>query len=481
MIEIQGQMSSIYISYQIISKKTEGRNIIRENKGQSKITRQVIIIGILQNQEIQNEWNNTIIIMDGQSKITKGGQIIETYQQIQIIQMMEIITISKIKSEIYQIIMSGIIGMKYQQNSNDQIIIITAWEQQNQSQYQMVSMQGAKSNKGGSQSAGIKYFQQSAQTTGIQQIGIAILYSQTGSTNQEIQKIMIPYQKETTNGGNGIQEISIIAISITQIFKQAAAPFHNWAPDLYESIPTPIAMWIAIIPKITQQIQIQNNQYQFQIVENLWIQIGIISLIIGSIGLGEQWKVFRFIAYSAISHLGFQILSIITESPEGAIYYLFIYGINSLLFFAIIIGQNKSYGQIKNKNMIGSQSIKQQGGIYKQNPAIGLSFAQALFSFAGIPPLAGFFAKQQVIEGIISHNLITIAIIIVITSAISTGNYLSLIKISLFDLPITKGQTIKLEKNQSNIISILTSFIIFFYIKPSIILSNSQVVFNILN
>ncbi len=449
-----------YPIYQIITKDIKRRNKLGINKVQSKISIQVGIIIIQSNQQNQGEMiekeREIITQMDGQYKINQSNYIIEIYQLIQIIQIQQVTKKERQRGEIYQIIISSIIGVKYQQYSNDIILTIISWEQQNQSQYQMISMQGRESYKGGSQAAGIKYFQQSAQTTGIQQMGVAILFSITGSTNVEIQKIMIPYQRETEGI---IIRISQTQITITFIFKQAGAPFHNWAPDLYDNIPTTIAMWIAIIPKITQMIQYQNIQNQFQEVENIWKIIGIISLIIGSVGLSTQWKIKRFIAYSAISHIGIQILAQITQSIESFKYYIYIYGLQNIIFFMIIITYKISK----------REKIKQgdQKGMYNKNVTQSIIFAQTIFSFAGIPPQGGFFAKQKVIESIMIQNQIIIAQLIIITSVISTGNYQTVIKTIQYEQPEYRYK-IRINTMRSNIISIIISIIIFIYQKTTL-------------
>lgn len=421
MIQISSQFINQYPSYQVITKEVKSKNRGGVNKIQNKISSQIIIILIQQgqiNQEYMIEKEREIITqMDGQYRLTQSNNIIEVYQLIQIQQIQVGMRRGDQKGEIYQIIISSVIGVNYQQYSNDIIVTIIAWEQQNQTQYQMISMQGRESYKGGSQAAGIKYFQQSAQTTGIQQMGQTVLFSMTGNTNIEVQKTMIEYQR----GMEGSKlEIAMIQVTITFIFKQGGAPFHNWAPDLYDNIKTPIAMWIAIIPKMTQMVQYQNIQEQFQEVDNIWYIIGITSLIIGSIGLSAQWKIKRFIAYSAISHVGFQMLAQITGSVDSFKYYMYIYGLQSIIIFIMVMTQK--INKEENKYQV------EQKGVYKKNVIQSIIFAQTLFSFAGVPPQGGFFAKQQVIESIMKQNQVIIAQIIIITSVISTGNYQKVIK-----------------------------------------------------
>ena len=262
MIQTQGQQISVYQSYQIL-----GRN--NTSIGISRIMSQVIIINIIwQGIPCISGMNTDIIMMDGQYKINTFNQI----QEIFIMQQAQIITqlfgFEEQKSEQYQIQMTNQIGQQNQQDSQDQLITITAWEQQNQTQYLQVTLPWRNGN---SQGAGQKYFQQSALTTGFQQMGIALIYNETGTTNIDIFNSMIPYLCE--EGISKEQKIGQQLINITQIFKQAGAPFHNWAPDLYDTIQTPIVAWIAIQPKFGILILMYNQAPIFLIFPEFYIYV----------------------------------------------------------------------------------------------------------------------------------------------------------------------------------------------------------------
>ncbi len=457
-VQIQGQQCSVYTSYQIQGRKNT-------NTQQSRVMSQVIIQAIFWEIELYNGQSNIKngeqIQMEGMYKINEMTQIQEIFTLIQVQIILQQYSKEEIKSEQYQIQMTNQIGQQNQQESHDLIITVTAWEQQNQSQYQQVCM--SQYMKTQSQSAGQKYFQQSAQTTGFQQMGVSQIYSNTSTTNLDIQWAIQSQMDEQTIS----QKIGQQLQSIPQLFKLAAAPLHNWAPDLYDAIPTPIVQWIALIPKqgifalqqnLAPLLQGFNDE-----MTSFYQAIAIISVIIGSIALGSQWKIKRFLAYSAISHVGFLQIAYITISPVAYLNYLIIYMLTSQQFFIILQSQNTSIDQQT------SPSLKEQSGLFQKNPSQAIALSISQFSLAGIPPLAGFFAKQFVLEAILAESKIYIAQIQIQTSAISTANYLSVVKMSLLDLPIYPTSQAIIPM-QAYLISGLSSQIQFYFMKPSLYL-----------
>ncbi len=421
--------------------------------------------------------------------------------------------------ELFQMILTNIIGIVYLINSNDQVITITAWELINLTLYLLVTMRGGRGNDKTliinnadiAQSAGLKYFLQSAQTTSYQLMGISQIYGKLGSTNYDTQfsifNIIDSYNlvlvkdynlySVSQNNKDQTQHIGLILISITFMFKLGAAPFHSWAPDLYDAIPTPITMYLSIIPKIGIQIflQVISPLFYHIIIPIFLGQIAIISIIVGSIGLGSQWRIKRFITFSAISHLGFIILAYISFSNFSYIYYIVIYAITSVLFFSNIlaintatcsekfnsinkyISQNSSKNQYLSFSDMGGDIQSLLTGLFKYNYFIAISISIAFLSQAGIPPLGGFFAKLMVLRAQLYDAQIYIAIIAILLSTISTTYYLSLIKISDQDLPYFINPNhkniesinimkISIKSINSNIIAIFSTFLLFFFMKP---------------
>ena len=197
---------------------------------------------------------------------------------------------------------------------------------------------------------------------------------------------------------------------------------------------------------------------------NFIIFAGIGSLIVGSIGLGSQFKIKRFLSYSSISHLGFMLLALASLQIDSFLYYAFIYFINSITIFTILL----ALGQIHGREIT---FIHQLSGLFKMNIPLALILVLSLFSFAGIPPISGFFGKLIVLESYLSQGWITISIIAILTSIISAANYLYFVKVTLFDHATSiANRSINITPSISYLLSGLFSFSIFFILKPASLL-----------
>jgi NADH:ubiquinone oxidoreductase subunit 2 (subunit N) len=201
-----------------------------------------------------------------------------------------------------------------------------------------------------------------------------------------------------------------------------------------------------------------------QPMEMIFIFAGVASLIVGSVGLGSQWRIKRFLAYSAISHLGFLLLALSSLQFDSFLYYLVIYGITSVNLFAILlaIGQAHWSGSPQREVLL----LSQLAGLFKQNQPLALAWAFSLFSLAGIPPLSGFYAKLIVLQAYLNLGYYWIALIAVLASVLSAANYLFLIKISHLDLPLYP-YAINVPKSISYLIALFSSFTLLFYLKPA--------------
>lgn len=219
--------------------------------------------------------------------------------------------------------------------------------------------------------AALKYFLLSALSTTFLLKGVAIIYLNTGSTNYE--EILIKKNKEN----NYKIELGQKLILMTLLFKLSAAPFYQWAPDLYENINTNYTMYMMIIPKITVIFFILN----LNILDSLNTQFillitGTLSLLIGAIALNNQWFIKRFFSFSGISHIGFILLSFYCLDTQSAILYTFIYALTTINLFSIFL----ILGEIKGKEI---KIIKDLKGIFKYNPFLSFCLAINLFSLAG--------------------------------------------------------------------------------------------------
>jgi len=321
-------------------------------------------------------------------------------------------------------------------------------------------------------SAGLKYFLLGGLSSALILLGTALIYSYTGLTQFESiyslvqvtgyetvleNSMTVPY-----NVSNGVT-CGLLLIGIGFLFKVAAAPLHNWAPDVYDGVPTIVTSWLATMPKISifvfllelqaglegsfESLSVILGGDSINIWKNLLLTASVLSLIIGTVVGLSQYRIKRLLAYSTISHVGFLLLALAInteESIESFLFYLIQYSLTNvntflvLLAFGYMMSTSKSYLLNFSKlsgNTKDIQFIDQLKGQFKENPLLGLSLAICLFSMAGIPPLIGFFAKQMVLYSSTHGGYYFLSIIAIVVSVISASYYLKIIRVIYFDSP----------------------------------------------
>ena len=241
---------------------------------------------------------------------------------------------------------------------------------------------------------------------------------------------------------------ALIIMFVGFLFKVSAAPFHFWSPDVYDGIPTIVTTYVAIIAKIAVfAFFIELIFYtEYYLGDFSWKSILILSslfyLIVGSVLGLSQFRIKRLFAYSTISHVGFILLALSinsTESIQAYIFYILQYSISNLNAFLILITigyslylylyKDKEYkDNFVDKANSPIQLISQVKGYFYINSYLAISLAITLFSFIGIPPAIGFFAKQMVLSAALDNGFIFMALIAVITSVIGAVYYLNLIR-----------------------------------------------------
>jgi NADH-ubiquinone oxidoreductase chain 2 len=357
--------------------------------------------------------------------------------------------------------------------------------------------------------AGLKYFLLGGLSSCLILLGSVLIYSYTGVINfEDIYSLLVSSNSDI----NTILQLGLILIFIGFFFKIAAAPFHNWAPDVYNDVPSIVTTWLTIMPKIaiiilaaeiitTVNLDILSSTAlwplwhpyglplvsinNLNLIKNLLLISSFLSLIIGTIVGLAQVKIKRLLAYSTISHVGFLLLALsinTEESLESLIFYLIQYSFTNLNLFLILL----SFGYIMKKNLTNSNMpeeksdislISELKGQFITNPLLSLSLAISLFSMAGIPPLLGFFAKAGVLYSSTQNGYYFISIIAIIVSVISAYYYLQIIKVMHFDsnndpANINTSSNLSVTNIHSFIIATLTLSILLFILKPSILLNS---------
>ena len=315
-------------------------------------------------------------------------------------------------------------------------------------------------------------------------LGIALIYANSGLTNLDsIYSIVSDtevYFNYSTWYVHSYILYSLVLISVGFLFKIAAAPFHWWSPDVYDGVPTLVTTFIAIMGKIaililllelvhytSSLINSTSQSYTWTISLSLSC---LFSLVIGTVLGLTQTRIKRLLAYSTISHIGFILLALIVhtvESYQAFFFYLIQYILTNLNAFMLILAIGftlylyytnvSEYNNLPEKNNSPIQLINQLRGYFSINPTLALCFVVTMFSFIGLPPLVGFFAKQLVLTTALDNNKVFLVLISVFTSVIGAVYYLTVIKTIYFEESEYIKPTIYVENSLSNAYSITLS------------------------
>jgi NADH-quinone oxidoreductase subunit N len=278
--------------------------------------------------------------------------------------------------------------------------------------------------------AGLKYFVLGALSSGMLLYGASLVYGFTGTVN------FAGIAKMTGEGGNLGLIFGLVFLFVGFCFKISAVPFHMWTPDVYEGAPTPVTAFFAAAPKVAAiAIFVRATIVAFPGITHQWQQIvvfvSIASMALGSFaGIGQK-NIKRLMAYSSIGHMGFALVGLAAGTPEGVqgvLVYITLYVVMTLGTFACILSMRRDGMLLEN--------ISDLAGLARTHPAMAFFMAMLLFSLAGIPPLAGFFAKFYVFLAAIKAGLYVLAVIGVLTSVVGAYYYLAIVKLMYFDEPV---------------------------------------------
>ena len=356
------------------------------------------------------------------------------------------------------IILASTLGMILMISSYDLIVFYLGLELQSLCLYILASF---KRDDERSTEAGLKYFVLSALASGLLLYGCSLIYGFTGSTNFEI-------ISENLNEGNTGAVFGMVFIIVGLAFKVSAVPFHMWTPDVYEGSPTSVTSFFALVPKIAAlTVFIRFMYVPFINVISHWqtiiIFLSIASMILGAVAAIGQSNIKRLMAYSSIGHMGYALAGLAPGTNAGiqsTIIYLTIYLVMNLGAFGCIF-------MMKRENVF-HERINDLSGLSKNHPMLALGFLIILFSLAGMPPLAGFFAKFYIFMAVIEAKMYTLAIIGLVTTVVSAFYYLRIIKVIYFDEPIEPFEE-NYDWGLKASLVLSTILILIYFIYPSIL------------
>ena len=359
------------------------------------------------------------------------------------------------------LIMLATLGMFVMVSSSSMLTLYMGIELMSLSLYILAAF---RRNNALSSEAGIKYFVLGALSSGLLLFGISLIYGYTGS---------LTYTGiETALAGGAISQgfiVGMVFVLAALAFKITAAPFHVWAPDVYEGAPTSVTAFFASVPKIAAFALLLRLLFgPFEVVISDWGQViyfvSLLSMLVGAFAALVQSNIKRLLAFSSVGHVGYALVALTSGLAIGltaTVAYLVIYLVMTLGTFALILSLNAGDKMI--------ETIDDLAGLSKSSPVISYLIAVMMFSMAGIPPMAGFFAKLYVFQAAIEGGAYILAVIGVLSSVVAAYYYLRIIKVIFFD----EGDIVlKREKSfgHSIVLTLSTAFVLFYIISPGFLL-----------
>jgi NADH-quinone oxidoreductase subunit N len=374
-------------------------------------------------------FNNSIII-DYLSSFMKITTLLAAFLVL-VISSDYLKTFKIFKIEYPILILSSILGMMVMICSNDLIVFYMGLELQSLPLYVLATFNRDQLK---SSEAGLKYFVLSALSSGLLLYGCSLIYGFAGSTNFNIIASQL-------NSNEYVLTFGIVFILVGLAFKISAVPFHMWAPDVYEGSPTSVTLFFTMVPKIAAlTVFIRFLYVPFLNLIDQWqmilIFLSIASMLFGAVAAIGQTNLKRLVAYSSIGHVGYALAGLATGSNEGiqsSVIYITIYILMNLGLFSCLL--------MMKRNNEYYEDIEDLSGLSKNHPLLSLSLLIILFSLAGIPPLAGFFAKFYIFKSVLEQSMYFLAIIGLLSTVIAAFYYLRIIKIIYFDKEREKYDT----------------------------------------
>ncbi len=357
------------------------------------------------------------------------------------------------------LLLLAVLGMMLMVSAGDLIALFLAVELQSLALYVVAAINRDSVR---SSEAGLKYFVLGSLSSGMLLYGCSLIYGFTGSIDFTVIASVAQAEPAAQNVG---LTIGLVFLLVGIAFKIAAVPFHMWTPDVYEGAPTPVTAFFAAAPKIAAMALLMRVLLTaFPGIAPQWQQIlvflSIASMLLGAFAAIGQSNIKRLMAYSSIGHIGYALIGLAADSEAGTqavIIYLAIYLFMTVGAFACILSMRNKLGMV--------EEIDGLSGLAKTNLPMAFVLAMILFSMAGIPPLAGFFAKFYVFAAAIKAGLYGLAVIGVLASVVAAYYYLRVVKIMFFD---DAGEAfLPVERGAGLVMTIAGMFVLLFVLLPA--------------
>ncbi len=337
-----------------------------------------------------------------------------------------------LQGEYFVLGLFAVLGMLIMASAYSMLTVYLGLELMSLSLYAMVAMH---KGSGTASEAAIKYFVLGALASGILLYGISILYGASGTLVLPELAAHVSARTET----DVLLVFGLVFVVVGIAFKLGAVPFHMWIPDVYEGSPTAVTLFLATAPKVAAfamavRLLVDGMEPLHIDWQGMLIILSVLSMAAGNIIAISQTNIKRMLAYSTIAHAGFLILGILPGMRldvgygyAGALFYVIVYAIMSLGAFGVVILLGRKDHE--------SDRLEDFKGLAERSPWFAFIMLLLMFSLAGVPPFAGFWAKWFVIKEVVAIGHIWLAASAVIFSVIGAYYYLRIVKLMYFDQP----------------------------------------------
>jgi NADH-quinone oxidoreductase subunit N len=365
------------------------------------------------------------------------------------------------------LVLLSVTGMMMMISANDLIALYVGLELQNLPLYVIASFQRDQRR---STEAGLKYFVLGALSSGMLLYGASMVYGFAGTTNFDA--LYGPALAGASSSSIGLV-IGIVFVAVGLAFKVSAVPFHMWTPDVYEGAPTPVTAFFSVAPKMAAlALFVRVMIHPFSVLAEQWQQIiwviAVASMLLGAFAAINQRNIKRLMAYSSIGHVGYALIGLAAGSPHGVrgvLVYMAIYLFMNIGTFGVILCMRRR-GQFV-------EAIDDLAGLARSQPGLAAAMAIFMFSLAGIPPLAGFFAKLYIFMAAIEGHFYYLAVIGVLASVVGAYYYVRIVKIMFFDEPAGAFDR-PISRELGVVVAASVVVILFFVLLPAAVVDSAE-------
>ena len=330
--------------------------------------------------------------------------------------------------EFFTLALFATLGMLVMVSANHFLTLYIGLELLSLSLYAMVALQRDSAR---ATEAAMKYFVLGALASGMLLYGMSMLYGATGSLELE----SVSAALAGGLGSSNVLAFGLVFVVAGIAFKLGVAPFHMWVPDVYQGAPTSVTLVVGSAPKIaafafTLRLLVNGMEPLVADWQGMLVVLSVVSMVLGNLVAIAQTNLKRMLAYSTISHMGFVLLGVLAGSLNGyasAMFYVLVYVLTALAGFGVIL--------LLSREGFESEELEDLKGLNRRNPWFAFIMLLVMFSMAGVPPLAGFFAKLSVLQAALQQGLVWLVVLAVMMSLIGAFYYLRVVKLMYFDDP----------------------------------------------